>query len=92
MIVIGMIDIHDIKTEQDAITVTDELVTECCTLSRRTPMKVKRALADKMEEGRKVCFIKKWQAPLINMKKGFKMLESLKKSEDSMLSELFDIT
>jgi hypothetical protein len=66
MIVIGMIDIHDIKTEQDAITVTEEV--------------------------RKVCFIKKWQAPLINMKKGFKMLESLKKSEDSMLSELFDIT
>ena len=92
MVIIGCIDIDDITTEKQADETAKELVRACCGINRQTVMREKRALSNLMESLRKVCFVEGWKESLIEMKKGFAILTELRKTEDSMLSGLFDIT
>ena len=92
MIIVACIDIDDLTSEKDALVITKQLVRACCEINRQTPMREKKNLSNKMEALRKVCHIEGWQLALVEMKKGFKILKEVNKTEVSMLSELFDIT
>ena len=92
MVIIGCIDIDDLKSDKEALVITKQLVRACCEINRQTPMREKRALSNLMESLRKVCYVEGWKDSLIEMKKGFAMLKKVNKAEVSMLSELFDIT
>ena len=92
MVYVACIDIDDIKTGNDALIVVKQLVRACCEISKVTPMRERKALSQKMESLRKVCFVEGWKDALTEMKKGFVILKSVRQSENSMMNELFDIT
>jgi len=95
MVFISMIDCSEIKTEQHALDVIEELMDGVDEISSMQPGGQKKRqvklITSKLETLRKKCFRKRWKAPLMAMKQGFVVLKDCRQECDNIWSMMFEV-